>query len=102
MISFVFDVGYLELGYCCQCHQGRNFREAMKAMAVVAPQFGLVPLQKITWPEATVAFMPQLTCNVDTSVFCWDSEFLIPESPFLNQSKLLQGWAISYFSGLKS
>ena len=32
--------------------QGRNFREAMKAMAVVVPRFGLVP-------RATVALMSQ-------------------------------------------
>jgi hypothetical protein len=38
--------------------QGRTFREPTK---VVAPQFGLVPLQKMALPEATVALMPQLT-----------------------------------------
>ena len=57
--------------------EGRNFREAMKAMAVVAPQFGLVPLKEMACPKATVALMPQLTvplsalsiaCHVDTSV----------------------------------
>ena len=41
-------------------HQGRNFREAMKAMAAVAPQFGLVPLKKMACPKATVALMPQM------------------------------------------
>ena len=72
-------------------NQGRNFREATKAMAVVAPQFGLVPLKEIARLEVTVALMPQLTeplsplslscqyedsrhqclsCHVDSSVFC--------------------------------
>ena len=32
-----------KLGY----NQGRNFTEAMKAMAVVAPQFGPVPLKEM-------------------------------------------------------
>ena len=41
--------------------QGRNFTEAMKAMAAVAPHFGLVPLKKMAYPKATVALMPQLT-----------------------------------------
>ena len=49
---------YLKLHYSSD--QGRNFREATKAMAVVAPQFGLVPLQKMACPEAIVALMPQL------------------------------------------
>ena len=47
--------------------QGRNFREAMKAMAVVAPQFGLVPLQKMACTEATVVLMPQVTCHIDAN-----------------------------------
>ena len=34
--------------------QGRNFSEAMKAMAAVSPQFNLVPLKKKTCPKATV------------------------------------------------
>ena len=40
--------------------QGRNFTEAKKAMAAVAPQFGLVPLKQMACPKATVALMPQL------------------------------------------
>ena len=43
--------------------QGRNFREAMKAMAAVAPQFGLVPLKQMPCTKATVALMPQLTVH---------------------------------------
>ena len=59
--------------------QGRNFTEAMKAMAAVAPLFGLVPLQKMTCLKATVALMPQMTvalsalsiaCHIDISVSC--------------------------------
>ena len=41
--------------------QGRNFREAMKAMASVAPQFGLVSLKEMACSKATVALMPHLT-----------------------------------------
>ena len=44
-------------------NQARNLREAIKAMADVAPQFGLVPLQKISCPEATVALMSQMTLS---------------------------------------
>ena len=69
---------------CCVLYcgeQGRNFREAMKAMAAVAPQFGLVPLKQMACPKATVALMPPANsttfcsvycfiCYIDTSVFC--------------------------------
>ena len=40
-------------------HQGRNFTAATTAMAVVAPLFGRVPLQKLHAHTATVAVVPR-------------------------------------------
>ena len=56
-------------------------------MAGAAPQFGLVPLKQIAYPEATLALMTQLAealfVHVYTSEFCGDSESLTPLSPHL-------------------
>ena len=52
--------------------QGRNFREAMKAMAAVAPQFGLVSLKKWHAQRPQWSSTLSIVCHVDTSVnvFC--------------------------------
>ena len=57
------------LPYTCQ--QGRNFRETMKAMAAVAPQFGLVPLKNMACLEAMVALTIMPTTLNSPVTFDW-------------------------------